>query len=82
MDIGSIMNIGALTASQPRASDSELSAVSRIENPARARAYSPGRKQALGRQDSDLGEVIEDTELEASSEEGPARSSGKINIFA
>jgi hypothetical protein len=82
MDLGSIMNIGALAA-QPRSSDSEFSVVSRIENSARTRAYSPGRRQAAGRQDSDLADVVvDDADSEPYGPEKPAPPAGKINFFA
>jgi hypothetical protein len=82
MDISSMSNIAALAAAQPSSPDPELSPVSRIENSARTRAYSPGRKQVPGRQDSDLTGPIDDVETEPYSQEGSARSQGKISFFA
>jgi len=85
MAIGPIPNLGPLATMQPAGASSELPAVARVDDAARAGKYSSGRRQSPARQDDEP--VAASAEPESTPQildvSAPDANSGtRINLFA
>ena len=81
MELGPIGGFRPVTASEPKVTDIELTAVSQIDSSHRPGKYSSSRRQSTGRQDADYAELVAD-DSEHSSSTGEDDPGSQISIFA